>query len=158
MSHLGLSIPQSLILYTFIHCGPLCQLLPTAKTSFSNEGWQTHYYMTMKWWVIRNCFQSMSIQQNHSSRVSPRARDLSSHNFVDPITMPVTSYILWKGLNSNQKVFGYSHDMSATIVPVVFTCQAVHDCSSQNSQLHKTDDSFALLQAYKAPSSTVKAS
>lgn len=61
----------------------------------------------------------------------PRAHDLFNHRFFAQIMMSSYGFHLMKR-KSNQKVVGYSHDVHATIVPVVrssrpiiaITCQA----------------------------------
>lgn len=67
--------------------------------SFSEEGGEFNYSMGSNESLgVR--FNTMSIWQSNSTRLSPKAHDLSSHRFLDPITVPGLDYILWSGRKS----------------------------------------------------------
>lgn len=66
-------------------------------------------------WVlgIELGFCTMSFKQNNS-----RPDELSSHGFLGLITGSGMGFIWGSGVKSNQKVFGHSYDICATVAPV----------------------------------------
>lgn len=93
-------------------------------------------------YIIRSHFNTIIIQQNNSIRISTK-----------PMTCQVLeSQTLWQcqvwlpfhraGLQSNQKVVSYSHNICVTIVLVYFTYRPLSQVTK--GELHDIDDYFSL--------------